>query len=509
MQSTAKVHLICTEKTVAELRDLELAQQNPNGTERDELHQIFSAALQAYGGPFVSQAKPVVAGLILDSKYEARKDMILAHAALGAHNANGLSLGIFGSHLTYSWPRFVEEVPDCLLDVTPPGNQVGNDNGECMSLWEACCVGQGAFLHEVGHAFSAPHTTGIMARGYPRDWAKCFLSKTADCLHAGTKGIEPVTPETPNNCHWDIRDQLRFVNLPQFRLPSDPVVNWDVPTFEIIDEDGTSKVAITCEAGIGQLLFNGAAEGTPSTTSPETKIVYSFEELESRFDMEKPLQAEVIAMNGKHLTRDVCKLFLSLSYIRVPGSSMRLQKRSVGSENVEKSHWQWGVMLKKKTRGGDLISASKLDLKVGCVLDGVIVHYRDGSEVPCGPRGPRGKDLNMGGHQGRKIALPRKVDIVKVAVARRHNELVGIRVWLSNGKAMGALNKSDSDSVEVLGKSYSQFPTHRVVAWSGCGTKFAGKWLTTLQFQSPTRESSASMATAKWRDSSLAPSLES
>ncbi|KAK1996003.1 hypothetical protein LX36DRAFT_724094 [Colletotrichum falcatum] len=62
-------------------------------------------------------------------------------------------------------------VAECLRDTRAPGRTVGNDNGECDSFWEACCVGQGAFLHEVGHAFGAPHTTGIMARGYPRYWA--------------------------------------------------------------------------------------------------------------------------------------------------------------------------------------------------------------------------------------------------------------------------------------------------------------------------------------------------
>jgi hypothetical protein len=459
MQSTAKVHLIRTERTVAELQDLQKAQQNQSGTKRDELHQIFSEALQAHGGPFVSEVKPVVAGLILDSKYDARKDMILAHAALGAHNANGLSLGIFGSHLTYSWPRFLEEVSDCLLDVSPPGDQVGNDNGECVSMWETCSVGQGAFLHEVGHAFSAPHTTGIMARGYSRDWPKCFLSRAADCIHAGTKAIEPVTPDTPNNSRWDIRDQLRFVNLAHFRLPSDPIRNGDHPTFEIVDDDGISKVVISCEAGIGQILFNGAKELAPSVSNPQNKITYALEDLESRFDLQKPLEVEVITMNGKHMTRDVAKLFSSLSYIRVPGYGFRLEKRSVGSENVNKTHWQWGVMLKKRRREGGLISASKLDLKVGIVLDGVIVQYRDGSSIPCGPRGQNGKDVNMGGHQSRKIAIPKNVDVVKVAVSRRHNELVGIRVWLSNGKAMGALNKNDADSVETLGKRYIQLDT--------------------------------------------------
>ncbi|KAH7009970.1 zinc metallo proteinase [Ilyonectria destructans] len=450
MDSTAKVHLIPAGKTVAELRSAQFAQQNPKAAKPNELHEIFSQALKTYGGPFTSEAKPVVAGLILDSTYDVKNNLILAHAALGAHNPNGLSLGIMGSHLTYSWPRFMEEVPDCLLDQSHPGDQVGNDNGECVSMWEACSVGQGAFLHEVGHAFSAPHTTGIMARGYSKDWPKCFLAKTAFSVHAGTEGIEPVTPTTPNNCHWDIRDILRFVNLPHFRHPHDTTPDKNYPIVEVQDEEDISTLAITCEAGIAQILFNGLAEDRASVTNPQKSIRYTLDELEDRFDVQNALEIEVLAMNGKHITRDVAKLFSNRTSIRVPGTGIRLQKKSAMSESTPADSWSWAVMLKKRGRDGTIVSASKIDLRVGCVLDGAIVYYKDGTKVPCGPRGKNGKDLDMGGHQARKIALPKNVDVVKVAVAKDHEELRGLRIWLSNGKAMGALNKRGSDSVEIL-----------------------------------------------------------
>ncbi|KAH7126158.1 zinc metallo proteinase [Dactylonectria macrodidyma] len=450
MNSTAKVHLIRTDKTVAELRSAQFAQQNPKAAKPNELHDIFSQSLKAHGGPFTSEAKPVVAGLILDSTYDVKNDLILAHAALGAHNPNGLSLGIMGSHLTYAWPRFMEEVPDCLLDQAPPGDQVGNDNGECVSMWEACAVGQGAFLHEVGHAFSAPHTTGIMARGYSRDWPKCFLAKTAFCVHAETEGIEPVTPSTPNNCHWDIRDMLRFVNLPHFRHPHDTTLNSSYPNIEIQDDEDITSVVITSEAGIAQVSFNGQAETRSSVTNPQRSIRYTLDELENRFDLQATLEIEVLGMNGKHTTKDVVKLLSNRASIRVPGTGIRLQKKSAMSPETPNNSWSWAVMFKKRSRDGTLVSASKIDLRVGCVLDGVIVHYKDGSRVPCAPRGPNGKDLNMGGHQSKKIAIPKNVDVVKVAVTKDHDELRGLRIWLSNGKAMGALNKHDGADVEVL-----------------------------------------------------------
>ena len=164
----------------------------------------FLAALRGYGGPFTSSVRPVVAGLILDSHYSPTQDMILAHAALGCSNLNGISLGMLGSHLTYSWPRFLEEVTSCLLDTTVPGDNVGNDNNECGTCWEACSIGQGAFLHEVGHAFGASYSSGIMRRGYAQHWPRNFLTQTAFCSSTKCAGVLVIDGETNNRAQWDL-----------------------------------------------------------------------------------------------------------------------------------------------------------------------------------------------------------------------------------------------------------------------------------------------------------------
>lgn len=451
-QSTAKVHLIRTDKTVAELRDAQLAQQNPVASRQHELHEIFTDALLAHGAPFTLDVRPVVAGMILDSHYDAKAKMIVAHAALGSHYPNGLSLGIFGSHLAYSWPRFLEEIPDCLLDIALPGEQVGNDNGECASMWEACSIGQGAFLHEVGHAFSAPHTSGIMDRGYSKDWPKAFLSKTSYCVHAQTEGITPVTNTTPNDCHWDIRDLLRFCNLPHFRQQYDPDLNQDPPSFELQDDEDFLRMTAASKAGIVQASLNGTVEEGPSVTTPSESVQYTLDELESRFDSEKPLELEILCMNGKHRTLDLWKFFAAQSYIRIPGYGARLVKTGVACDNIQSDDWSWVVMLKKRSKHGDLVSASKIDLRVGCALDGAVVYYEDGTSIPCGPRGKNGHDPDMGGHQAKKISIPNGVEIAKVAVNKSGEwDLRGLRMVLSNGKAMGALNKNHGATVEVLG----------------------------------------------------------
>ena len=209
MSSAPKIHLIRTGKTVAELRDTR---------NKDDLHAISTAALHAHGAPFTTQATSVVAGLILDAHYDATNSkLILAHAALGTHDPAGVSLGIFGSHLTYTWPRFPDEVPDCLLDDIPVGDTVANDNGECGTLWQACAVGQGDFLREVGHAFGALEQEGIMRRGHLQDWPKALLG----CARTPGNGLEPVTPETRHDCEWDELDAVRLRALRHFWMPGD------------------------------------------------------------------------------------------------------------------------------------------------------------------------------------------------------------------------------------------------------------------------------------------------
>lgn len=479
MQATAKVNLIRTEMTVAELRDAQRAQQNPHGRQKDELHDIFSKALKAHGGVFESGTHPIVAGLILDSHFSMQQDLVLAHAALGAHDPNGLSLGVMGSHLTYAWPRFMEEVADCLLDTKYPGDTVCNDNGECLTMWEACSVGQGAFLHEVGHAFSAPHTTGIMARGYSPHWPKCFLAQTAYSAYRKTEGLAPVTKDTANECNWDIRDAMRFVNLPHFWLPSDPVRS---PAFttavnrtELLDEeDDLIRIKITNESGIAQAWLNGKLESSVSLSHPREYLQYTLAELEGRFDRKKALELETIAMNGKEAAYNLWKLFSQSSIIRVPGTSIRLQKQTVGHAapgSDSKDAWTWAVMLKKRGTDGALIPANKIDLRVGCSLDGAVVYYEDNSQIPCGPRNQGG----MGGHLAEKLALPSTAEITKVEVVHYASgtpsfgtTLHGLRMHLSTGKARGALNANDGSTITALEPP----PNHKIIGFHGR----SGKW---------------------------------
>ena len=386
IRATAKVHIVRSDKTTEELRNPDLAQQhggrNNSGNRDQKLHAWFKDALAEAGGPFAAEARPVVAGLILDSHYSRQQDAILAHAALGGHDDNGISLGMFGSHLTYSWPRFLEEVGTCLVDTRNPGSTVANDNNECGSLWEACSIGQGAFLHEVGHAFGSPHRSGIMERGYSQYWPRNFLPYTAFCsAHGGSAGIDVVTSETPNEARWNIIDALSFMHQPQFLLPDDPELAEDdrccAPQINFNAEEGEkSAFTITCGSlGIAQIRFepeDGAViESTPTAQNPTKEVTIFMSDIEKRFNVTQKMTMSIVGMNGQEKTvRNLRRLAGSATKVRIPGSTTVVTKKAVtflDEESVgDRGTWDWAVLMKKKNSQGEskclrVVSTTSID----------------------------------------------------------------------------------------------------------------------------------------------------
>ncbi|KAG9185534.1 hypothetical protein G6011_06865 [Alternaria panax] len=454
MRSTAKVNIIRSSRSVNEIRDKEIAQQNPTARRDNDLFDYFLDALKETGGPFASEARPIVAGLILDSHYNVPQNLILGHAALGCHNPDGISLGMFGSHLTYSWPRFLEEVPACLTDVRIPGDKVGNDNGECNTMWEACTIGQGAFLHEVGHAFGSPHRSGIMERGYAQDWPKNFLPRMAYSGHLCTEGVLVDPCSTPNKARWNLADALSFRMLPHFRLPIDPTVSEEerhappeAHTEHIDDgDDGASKIVIESSSGIVRITFNHTEISQPLgwTHNAPKRIEYTEASLSERFDRSQPLHLHMLAYNGKETTiGNVWKLLASRTFIRIPGSTIRLTKRlAFADENNDEEfntrRYEWAQLLHEKGSDGILHRAVSIDLRVGCLWDGGVVTYADGHTSHWGPMRVHGHAHTFGGHASEILDLPAGVEIRSVQVNPRY----GIRIHLSDGTSAGELNAS-------------------------------------------------------------------
>jgi hypothetical protein len=481
------VHVIRSSRTTREIRDANFAQQNPNATSKNQLFDYFMDALKEAGGPFTSSANPIVAGLILDSHYSVSQDLILGHAALGCHNPKGISLGMMGSHLTYSWPRFVEEVTSCLLDTKAPGDKVGNDNGECTTMWEACTIGQGAFLHEAGHAFGSPHRPGIMERGYAQDWPKHFLPKTAYCGHTKTEGVL-VTEDTPNNARWDLADALAFRSLPHFWLPSDPPLKakdraahpeaWS--EYED-DNDGKAVLHISCPAGIVRVAFNDQVRQEASVAKPVFEMRFSEEELESQFKRTDPLSLSLLAANGKqNRVGDVWKLLANKSFISIPGTKIRLYKRSVCSFGCDEqqdhrmddeSDIEWAQLLRERGRDGKLYDAKSIDLCVGCIWDGGVVTYSDGHTSHWGPMKRWGQTHRFGGHATEEIELGGS-EIESIEVNRGDekwgsDEMYGIRMHLANGTSKGELNGEEGGNIVRLEPG----PNEVIVGFYGKNTR--------------------------------------
>jgi hypothetical protein len=465
VRATAKIHIIRSSKTTKEIRDANVAQQNPSGQRKNALFDYFNDALKNAGGPFASSAHPIVAGLILDSHYSMSHKLILGHAALGLHNPDGISLGIFGSHLCYSWPRFLEEVTSCLTDIKAPGDKVGNDNGECTTMWEACTIGQGAHLHEVGHAFGSPHRPGIMERGYAHDWPKNFLSKTAYSGHLKAEGVI-VTNSTPNDARWNLSDALSFRVLPHFRLPTDHVIapqHRDIePQVDVEytgDEELNSTLRIYSPVDIVRITFNGGdSEATPSVAEPVTELRFSQDELEARFDRSESLSMNVLGLNGKESTvHDVWKLLSVKTFIRIPGSSIRLFKRSVYSDELEKRAdlpiYEWAQLLREKGADGNIHRATSIDLRVGCVWDGGVVKYADGHKSHWGPMKRNGQEHSFGGHASEEIQIPANAGIKRIEVNRGGEgsyHMDGVRMTLTDRSSAGELNRQNGRGQSIV-----------------------------------------------------------
>jgi putative peptidase family protein len=465
LRYTAKIHLVRTNKTTAEIRHLDNAQQNPNADNKDIIFDWFKDALKAYGPPFAESTRPVVAGLVLDAHFDIRHQIIVGHAALGSCNRNGLSLGMCGSHLTYAWPRCLEEVASCLLDTRNPGPTVGNDCNECGTFWEACSIGQGAFLHEVGHAFGAPHTSGIMQRGYSGFWPRNFLSRTAYWSRRNAQGVVVVDGETVNDARWDLGDALGWKNLTHFRLPGDSPLPKELlaklPSVGHRGDMNNGAVDIVSESGIAGLRLNGTTDIT--LTQPQTySKSYTTHELASRFGFGKPLELTIIGMNGKSMiVKDIWSLFDRRNYIQILGSNTVLGKFSAMAKDLEENKCdtsrlaKWSILLTRKHRDGSIQGPAKIIVHTGLYLDGAYIIFGKHRQhvVKCSPQLTRdGRDHVLGGGAFTLKPSP-QAQVVKLEVSRRDCALGGLRIHFSDGASVGRLTDAeDCPETLVLGK---------------------------------------------------------
>jgi hypothetical protein len=305
LRHTAKIHIIRSSYTLEQILDPDIAQQNPDCDEsKKDLYAIFREGLEEYGVPFNKTC--YVAGLILDSHYDPEIKLLRGHAALGG-GAGNMQLGMFGSHLTHAWPRYLEEVVSCFQDNTEiDESRLCNDVGECGNWWKCCNVGIGAFLHEVGHCLGCPHTpSGIMLRGF-NNLNRTFTVKEPN-------NPSPITQSDEDGAHWNRCDIARFRYHPCFRLPSDPSKSTNskkvYADFWLVDD----FVLITCPAGISLIEFyadGNIIEYMDYIESDQTEVKFNIPEIIEKCDGNNhDISVNVLAKNHTDSSLDNLQKF--------------------------------------------------------------------------------------------------------------------------------------------------------------------------------------------------------
>ncbi|KAI1848349.1 hypothetical protein JX266_005655 [Neoarthrinium moseri] len=413
MRSEARIHIIKTDKTVAEIRDLERAQQNPNATKKGELYEIAAEAVKNYFQPLPGQ-KQYVSVLILDAHWDTTAKMVTGHAALGG-NAGDLQLAIFGSHCMQSYPTSFEEVVPAFTDCTPTDtNCVANDCNEGGSSWEAANIGIGAHLHETGHLFGCPHQeNGVMLRDYVR-LNRSFVAREAYCTRTKSKGGLVLQAD---ECTWHRLDCLRFRSHPCFRLPNDPVLNPDESVQAWPVED--SKVLVAAPTGVaflelypeGSDLCHTWIEYPTENGSVQRNITLTEKELRDRLPEDKrqaKLRVCIKSHGGGNLDIDdfhvLCSRAssLKLSFGIGPLAKTAFRGNKLGFSQMEGSEPHEFIFSSAKEKNRVL---SRIVFYHGYAFDGMEFFYDDDSSQLFGKRGGKagGDSFEMNVRRGEYI----------------------------------------------------------------------------------------------------------
>lgn len=390
MRSEARVHVIRSDKTVAELRDLNRAQQNSKATDKDALFGIAADAVKSYFNPLPGQ-KHYVSVLLLDAHWDVDAQTITGHAALGG-NAGDLQLAIFGSHCLQSYPTSFEEVVPAFTDCTPTDtNYVANDCNDAGSSWEAANIGIGAHLHETGHLFGCPHQeSGIMLRDYVV-LNRTFVPREAYSTRTKSKGGLALQED---ECGWHRLDVLRFRAHPAFRLPSDPPMNPD----ESVQAFATEGGSIMAMAATGITFVELFVEGEdvchtwiefPTDSSPiQRQVSLHEQDLKARLPEAKRkgrLSISIKSHGGGSLTIDDVQAFTNKkSFVKLGNGKLASRSLKLGQSKMEGSKDDEVIFTSAIKQGRAM---ARIIVYHGSAVDGLEFVYDDDSRQLFGSRG--------------------------------------------------------------------------------------------------------------------------
>lgn len=402
MRGEAKIHVIRSSKTVAEIRDLDLAQQNPNAKKSGDLFGIAAEAVKDYFKPLPGQ-KQYVTVLILDAHWDKGAKTITGHAALGG-GVGEIQLAIFGSHALQSYPSSIEEVVPAFSDCTPTDtNYVANDCNESGSSWEAANIGIGAHMHEVGHLFGCPHQeNGVMLRDYVT-LNRSFTTREPYSTRTKSRG-GLVLPK--DECTWHRLDCLRFRGHPCFALPTDPQRPSDDSVQVWPVENGNAIVTAASGVAFMEIFTAGSDSchhwqefGDGNGGGPiQRQVMITEQDLRSRLPEDQKKSKLKLSIKscagGSYDVEDFNLLTSKISRLKLPNGQMGFRSSKLGFSQMEGSRPEEVIF--------SAIHYTKLLTQVrvyhGYALDGLEFMYEDGTSQLFGKRGgqPGGSEFNLG-----------------------------------------------------------------------------------------------------------------
>lgn len=400
MRNEAKIHIIRLDKTVAEIQDLNIAQQHGPATKKGDLFSIAMDAVRAYFAPRPGQPQ-YVSCLYLDAHWDKKVGVVRGHAALGGGDEQ-IKLAIFGSHCLQSYPAHIEEVVPAFTDCTRTNTEfVANDCNESGSSWEAANIGIGAHLHETGHLLGCPHQeSGVMLRDYVT-LNRTFTTRESYSTRTKAQGQRLCLPK--DECAWHRLDVLRFRFHPTFRLPTDQSVNADTSVQVWTVENST--VLVTAATGVAWIEIYPEGDDTchhwieylDQSNSPAGPRQIQLTEgiLKETLPNEKKkrkLKLKVFSCGGgDHEVEDFAQLVASNNKVKLPDGRPGFRSSKLGFSRMEGSQPQEHILGTCEKKNIDRKVRLLLSIKIyhGDCMDGMEFIYEDGTSELFGKRGGR------------------------------------------------------------------------------------------------------------------------
>lgn len=473
MRNEAKVHVIRSEKTVKELRDLDLAQQYDKATRKGGLYSIAMEAVKGYFKPGSCQ-KQYISLLLLDAHWDTNAKTITGHAALGGGSGE-IQLAIFGSHALQSYPTSIEEVVPALSDCTRTNTDfVANDCNESGSNWEAANIGIGAHLHETGHLFGCPHQeSGIMLRDYVR-FNRTFLCREPYATRTKSPGIRLCLPQ--DECSWHRLDTLRFKYHPCFQLPTDAPLNPD-ESIQVWPAD-SGKAIVTAPTGIAFVEIISEdddicrawleySNGDVTSGGPPRQVVLMEDDLKNRLPADrKGKKIKVVVHSaglGEHVIDDFSQLVKAKNYIvKLPNGQAGFKASKLGFSQQEGSQAQ-ELILENAHMQRKLLTSIRV--YHGFALDGVEFLYEDSTSQLFGKRTGQegGSEFQLGNSRhlsgsevhANCILDTRKGEILLGFYLRAGLWIDGLEILTSLGRRSGVYGNPRGGSGYVFSNSYA------------------------------------------------------